>query len=423
MSDLFTTYQLAAAYIRSKVHLDTNADWTGWDVTNGPYYSTKELAAQAHLDWFASRTVDLGVVGDDTKNIGWLTYNQMLRLDTGDIDDDGPSNRYQWIMNGPNLESITTTDMSDDTIIYDNYMYKSNGAGTIIDIVTVNTSTVHPYDPDSGSAGTIVSGYAIWDCHATMPISIFRGLDGDDISLYGYYNYTANLQFIVTQTPATFTITNLLYQSDSTLQAQLDATYAYYGTGAGDNNGVVDTSKSITDYPVTDGLQSTIPDNTPSMLVYSIFNPDLYDSFGGNQSGLWPATDDYMTINDGGDFSPTSLAWYSPRLIPYTSVSTTSFELKWNDDGRWYPNQTNTPAKLKYKDGVSIIQASFGPSNARCAIIRPSKDGGFMIYEITSFTDINTPISLVKIFRHDRTLSAVVVPALISAYLPGVVNV
>lgn len=96
-------------------------------------------------------------------------------------------------------------------------------------------------------------------------------------------------------------------------------------------------------------------------------------------------------------------------------ITPQQFELAWNDDGRWYPKNGDTVHPAKYNGGVSIVKVKFGDGNKRFATISPSKDGGFLIYETDSQ---GVPIGLVRVFKHDRTLSTIIEPNLLSAYSP-----
>ncbi len=96
-------------------------------------------------------------------------------------------------------------------------------------------------------------------------------------------------------------------------------------------------------------------------------------------------------------------------------VCSTEFQLAWNDDGRWYPQDADPIHPLKYNGGVNIIKVKFGEGNNRYGMISPSKDGGFIIYE----TDVNLiPIGMIRVFRHDRTLSDIIPPDLLPLYIP-----
>ncbi len=82
----------------------------------------------------------------------------------------------------------------------------------------------------------------------------------------------------------------------------------------------------------------------------------------------------------------------------------------------WKPNPDETTAPLKYTNGVSIVTFEFAPPGyTRKGVIRPAKDGGFMLYEVDSG---NTPIGLVRVFKNDRTMSTAVPVAQMNVYLP-----
>ena len=79
----------------------------------------------------------------------------------------------------------------------------------------------------------------------------------------------------------------------------------------------------------------------------------------------------------------------------------------------WKPNPAETTAPLKYKNGVSIVKMDFGTNFTRKGVVRPAKDGGFMLYETSGDVAINN----IYIYRQDRTLAAVVPASQLNAYL------
>lgn len=96
---------------------------------------------------------------------------------------------------------------------------------------------------------------------------------------------------------------------------------------------------------------------------------------------------------------------YDPKVVPPGVYK--EFELAWQDDGLWHPptdpQDPDTP--LKYYPSVSTVKVKFGDSTNRYATVTPSKDGGFLIYETDSE---GVPIGDIRVFRHDRTLKAIV---------------
>ncbi len=79
----------------------------------------------------------------------------------------------------------------------------------------------------------------------------------------------------------------------------------------------------------------------------------------------------------------------------------------------WKPNPDETTAPSKYVNGVSTITMDFGADYSRKGVVRPAKDGGFLIYETSS----GVPIGKVHVYRQDRTLSTIVPVSLLEVYL------
>ncbi len=103
-----------------------------------------------------------------------------------------------------------------------------------------------------------------------------------------------------------------------------------------------------------------------------------------------------------------------PSSIP--TIPTQTFELILDiASGLWKSDPTDTEAPLKYNSGVSIVAFEFGPTYTRKGEVHPAKDGGFMLYEVSA---PGVPINNVYVYRHDRTLSAIVPAAQISSYYP-----
>lgn len=82
------------------------------------------------------------------------------------------------------------------------------------------------------------------------------------------------------------------------------------------------------------------------------------------------------------------------------------------DTRQWKPNPAEKTAPVKYSQGTSIIQMSFGTSFARTGVVRPAVNGGFMLYE----TSTGTPINNAYVYRQDRTLMAIVPVAQLASY-------
>lgn len=125
---------------------------------------------------------------------------------------------------------------------------------------------------------------------------------------------------------------------------------------------------------------------------------------------------EYIAPNADNDYIEIPSQYYADLvMVAFGESPGDSFQLALLQDGRWYPQDGDTVAPLKYKDGVSIVKAVFGEEGDRYAMIRPSKDGGFLVYETDS--DYQA-IDLIYVFRYDRTLGDVVLPELLEAYLP-----
>lgn len=90
------------------------------------------------------------------------------------------------------------------------------------------------------------------------------------------------------------------------------------------------------------------------------------------------------------------------------------FQLRWSENGLWKPNTDETYLS-KYTGGVSILRLKLASDTSRIMMIRPSNTGGFLLYEVDGS---DNAIGLVRVFRYDRTLAAVVTADQLPAYLP-----
>lgn len=131
--------------------------------------------------------------------------------------------------------------------------------------------------------------------------------------------------------------------------------------------------------------------------------------------GLYP--DDVGFIPLTSAYDQYSVYSGNPMLFGIPFPTDGEFQLAWNDTtGRWYPptspEDPDTP--LKYYPDVSIVRVDFADAT-RHAIVRPSKDGGFIIYEVD---ENDVPIGLIRVFRHNRTLASIITPDLLNMYVP-----
>ncbi len=85
------------------------------------------------------------------------------------------------------------------------------------------------------------------------------------------------------------------------------------------------------------------------------------------------------------------------------------------EQGRWMPNpDSEVTYPTQCTNGVSIVHVGFGdPDDNRIVNIIPGKDGGFIIFEAT----LPVPSTVIRVYRSDRTLSAVSTYNLLSAYV------
>lgn len=174
--------------------------------------------------------------------------------------------------------------------------------------------------------------------------------------------------------------------------------------------------------------------------VYEIddsYNPVLtsleYDAYNLQDIGNWqdqdylwcPAICFVTDSPDGqafGDYIPNTAvptvnqtqpsAYVGPA--PSVAVSNT-FELAWNPNTRWYPKPNDPVAPAKYNGGVNYIKVEFGTGPTRYAVIAPTQESGFMIYETDSSWN---PLNIVRVFRNDRTFAAIIDKSQLNAYLP-----
>lgn len=188
--------------------------------------------------------------------------------------------------------------------------------------------------------------------------------------------YTAPAYFVITGVPED---TAQLVSDDGTYFSSTDFNL-FDSCGYGD---VTDGQNGLVIYTIANGYQGTY---TPPSTPYTVINDDLPGRVDNFQSIL---------------------------VVGLTVSASAQFQLAWTkSDGKWYPKE-GEPYPLKYKNGVSMITLDFDGS--RHAVIRPSKDGGFLIYEVDSDGEI---ISLIRVFRSDRTLAAVINKDLLNPYTP-----
>ncbi len=110
----------------------------------------------------------------------------------------------------------------------------------------------------------------------------------------------------------------------------------------------------------------------------------------------------------------TNFGTYDP---PFPLQVPTTFQLYIDStSGLWKPDPaTLSITPLKYHNGVSIVSFYFGTTFTRTGEVHPAKDGGFMLYEVSA---PGVPINNVYVYRHDRTLSAVIPASQVHAYYP-----
>jgi hypothetical protein len=112
------------------------------------------------------------------------------------------------------------------------------------------------------------------------------------------------------------------------------------------------------------------------------------------------AADSSITYND------VDASLYSPPVAPFQLTLSTS-------SGMW-EHTVGEPYPTKYENPVSSIAFSFGVN--RWGLLRPAKDGGFMIYETAEASSV--PIGDVRVYRYNRTLRTKVASTNMNYYLP-----
>ena len=374
MAIKYTTCMLVGAYVRATITniSDTYTQWSEW-TTNEGLFDTPTAATQAVIDFLESRPFTWDDLDADG-NPEWYDAPFLMRAPASGIGGASiqwayPQTGYAGAVIKPSTASITR-------------VVQFTGD------LTVDLEGIYPVDYKLYNVPT---GYELYWCE------IDADWYTDDVGSFAAYK----IGFFVTGIPEG----SALYDEDITTYSSSEdydnwnfCGYDDVGTGSG--------WLVLSEY----NMQRNYLDVSGAEIYAGVSDPfDLL-----NYSGL------INNLNSFSEDEPLAVTFVMPG---FGEETISEFQLKWNDDGKWYPNQTDTSAKLKYAAGVSIIQVLFGPSNARKAIIRPDKAGGFMIYEVASFATLDTAIGLVKIFRHDRTLGQVVPPELLPVYLPGVVNV
>lgn len=153
----------------------------------------------------------------------------------------------------------------------------------------------------------------------------------------------------------------------------------------------------------------------PPPLIDSPYSP----TYGG--SGATPpigVPDDELTVY-ANTYGYPFYVWFNSMTVAYgldpTGIIQNAFQLAIDVGATnlWKPNPEETTAPVKYTNGVSIVTFEFGAGYTRTGMVRPAKDGGFMLGETTAGEYINN----VYVYRRDRTLTTVVPAAQASAYL------
>jgi hypothetical protein len=152
--------------------------------------------------------------------------------------------------------------------------------------------------------------------------------------------------------------------------------------------------------------------NTPTGDAYIGGVPDTYDFTLNSQN---PGNHDdpyYLDFPYGESMGVVTFDTALPLEVPSLDRV---FQLALQDTGKWAP-KIGEPYPLKYKSGVNVVKVDF--DTTRHAIIRTSRDGGFLVYEVDG--DGNA-IGLIRVFRYDRTLANVITPELLPVYLPRII--
>ncbi len=153
-------------------------------------------------------------------------------------------------------------------------------------------------------------------------------------------------------------------------------------------------------------------DPRPTEAEYNaVCSEDSYDS--GLDSLYFPNLDyetgDYLAVCSAGSLRGTQYL----QGITKPDLGINAFQLALNaTTGLWTPN-AGEPFPVKYTQGVNIVKVCFG--DGRMGLVRPAKDGGFMLYEI-DISDV--PVGYARVYRNNRTLVAIVPVAQLGFYLP-----
>lgn len=360
MAMLYTNVHLADLYILSKQFpLDPNNAWSGFDTL--PVYSTPELAAQACIDYMTSRPV--------------IDFDDMAGNKQTDLHHIKNVGTYlglpeAWI----HVFAPSTPERP--------YRIVPGTAST--PICTLSSGVDSPSLPSIPTdMYPMPSGYEIYHAIYTATFDISDSGVDDTIVTDGY--------FIITGLP------------DTTTPITLDTgTYPNSDCGYYINN--------------SKGGCPAVAESEPGLLLYTTNEVNAKLDIGlTDPSGTAMYPPDWVDTYGFGNFVCPAVVMRGFIL----SEVPDEFQLAWNDDGRWYPNTspTDLDTPLKYYPNVSVVNVDFA-DGARHAVIHPGKDGGFVIYETDSTYSI--PFGLARVFRFDRTLSAVIPVDLLTNYLPRV---
>ncbi len=166
----------------------------------------------------------------------------------------------------------------------------------------------------------------------------------------------------------------------------------------------IDSHHWVNTYPLyyfdgsADGITDTIV-GVPSNYDFTI------DTFSTGDPGIL----EYPTLFSDHTFA--GMGYFSGLTTPTAAGFQLAIDI--GVTNLWKPNPAETTAPIKYYHGISIVTFDFGASYSRKGMVRPGKDGGFVIFELSGAS----PTGNAYIYRRDRTLTNVVPVAQMTPYL------
>jgi hypothetical protein len=315
-------------------------------------------------------------------------------------------------------------------------IYTTDDGNYTIDGLLAGTAGPKVQDGDYNHCSLVNSITGMRDLDETRTLNLILKPDGEFADLPEVYRYTSQLFIenytneIIANGSAT---TQLMYD---TPQEVADAALDYF-----ENNDpsfathLLEPLEAATvDEAFVEGWNFS---TTTPLYTFAIFrsdsmsNPDQY--YQDICFGV-PANYDY-TIQPPGETSSTPLLQY-PASDPasafvlerdamemiywyiYEIEESNTFQLAIDltATNLWKPNPEESGIyPVKYAQGVSIVRFKFGSGYSRYGMVRPGKDGGFVLFETDETGE--TATGNAYIYRRTRTLAAVVPVAQMTPYL------